>query len=652
MVVFLSVLGCSENKIIAPDARLTDSGPTSADVGDPPPDVDADGAPPDDTGAPPADSDGDGVADSEDACPGHDDRLDQDGDGVADGCDPCPVDSPDDTDGDGVCDSVDACPDHDDGVDTDGDGVADGCDVCPLDAADDSDGDGICDSSDMCDGAADGMDMDGDGTPDGCDVCPLDAADDSDDDGTCDSDDACPGHDDLADADGDAVADGCDACPGHDDGLDGDSDGVADGCDVCPLDAADDSDGDGVCDSDDACAGSDDGVDSDGDGVADGCDNCPLDDPDDADGDGICDSDPIPLPNGLIVAHTGSEIPEGWALCDGSEGTPDLRGRFILGVLDAEPGLVGGSDAHDHEAFTDVTVMSSGSASPGTRSCAPPGCWCTNKAQRADHSHDMTHDHTIDPDASLPPYVDVLYLMSIDAESLPSQSILGFASLPDVGVDDSPWHLEESVADRFLRGAPSDVPGATGGALSHDHLGYSGMESATGTFHGSYGMTVTSHGASATDLSHSHPYEHDHSMTSDAHLPPHTRLLWLTPDAPSRLPIVGAMAMWSGGTAEIPRGWMLADGTEGTIDMSGFFVMATDTEEEVGVEGGSTEHDHGIGGDSGGWTGTNTGGNGNCSGGGSLMDFHQHDVPSHDHSMTPDANEPPFYTLAVIVYTG
>ena len=34
------------------------------------------------------------------------------------------------------------------------------------------------------------------------------------------------------------------------------------------------------------------------------------------------------------------------------------------------------------------------------------------------------------------------------------------------------------------------------------------------------------------------------------------------------------------------------------------------------------------------------------------MDFHQHEVPSHDHSMSPDANEPPFYTLAVIVYTG
>ena len=35
---------------------------------------------------------------------------------------------------------------------------------------------------------------------------------------------------------------------------------------------------------------------------------------------------------GMIVAYSGdvSGIPVGWALCDGTNGTPDLRGRFIL----------------------------------------------------------------------------------------------------------------------------------------------------------------------------------------------------------------------------------------------------------------------------------------------------------------------------------
>ncbi len=36
------------------------------------------------------------------------------------------------------------------------------------------------------------------------------------------------------------------------------------------------------------------------------------------------------LPRGTIVAYNQNTPPEGWALCDGSNGSPDLRGRFIL----------------------------------------------------------------------------------------------------------------------------------------------------------------------------------------------------------------------------------------------------------------------------------------------------------------------------------
>ena len=38
------------------------------------------------------------------------------------------------------------------------------------------------------------------------------------------------------------------------------------------------------------------------------------------------------VPKGAIVMWTGSQPPAGWALCDGNNGTPDLRGRFVLGA--------------------------------------------------------------------------------------------------------------------------------------------------------------------------------------------------------------------------------------------------------------------------------------------------------------------------------
>ena len=35
------------------------------------------------------------------------------------------------------------------------------------------------------------------------------------------------------------------------------------------------------------------------------------------------------LPTGSIIAFNGITAPKGWAVCDGTKGTPDLRGRFI-----------------------------------------------------------------------------------------------------------------------------------------------------------------------------------------------------------------------------------------------------------------------------------------------------------------------------------
>lgn len=42
----------------------------------------------------------------------------------------------------------------------------------------------------------------------------------------------------------------------------------------------------------------------------------------------------VAIPPGTVLMWSGaaSEVPLGWALCDGENGTPDLRGRFIVGV--------------------------------------------------------------------------------------------------------------------------------------------------------------------------------------------------------------------------------------------------------------------------------------------------------------------------------
>ena len=46
------------------------------------------------------------------------------------------------------------------------------------------------------------------------------------------------------------------------------------------------------------------------------------------------------------MMYTGSTAPSGWAICDGQNGTPDLRNRFIVGAGNSyNVGVTGGFDS-------------------------------------------------------------------------------------------------------------------------------------------------------------------------------------------------------------------------------------------------------------------------------------------------------------------
>lgn len=83
------------------------------------------------------------------------------------------------------------------------------------------------------------------------------------------------------------------------------------------------------------------------------------------------------MPAGGVIMWSGSErdIPTGWVLCNGQNGTPDLRDRFIVGAGSSyQAGKTGGSastkltednlPSHTH-AFTDGQAASAGAHSHG-----------------------------------------------------------------------------------------------------------------------------------------------------------------------------------------------------------------------------------------------------------------------------------------------
>lgn len=86
------------------------------------------------------------------------------------------------------------------------------------------------------------------------------------------------------------------------------------------------------------------------------------------------------LPRGIITMWSGTivTIPSGWALCDGTNGTPDLRDRFIVGARQDDEGVAktnvtssltqsgnGSIPAHTHAAGT-LTADSNGAHTHGS----------------------------------------------------------------------------------------------------------------------------------------------------------------------------------------------------------------------------------------------------------------------------------------------
>ena len=89
--------------------------------------------------------------------------------------------------------------------------------------------------------------------------------------------------------------------------------------------------------------------------------------------------DPMANPIGTITMWSGllADIPVGWQLCDGTNGTPDLRYRFILPTAPgAEPGVTGGSWSHTHD-FTGDGHVHTINAQVNVASAFDVVCWDT-----------------------------------------------------------------------------------------------------------------------------------------------------------------------------------------------------------------------------------------------------------------------------------
>ena len=161
------------------------------------------------------------------------------------------------------------------------------------------------------------------------------------------------------------------------------------------------------------------------------------------------------IPSGGIIMWSGliASIPTGWSLCDGNNGTPDLRNRFIVGAGDAyDRNDTGGSDSvtltegqipsHDHNmqsagdhSHTGTTstdgnhthggvpsyTLSSGDTEGsagrvngnGTTSSAGSHSHTLNVDSAGSHTHTMDTVGNDEAHENRPPYFAVAFIMKL-----------------------------------------------------------------------------------------------------------------------------------------------------------------------------------------------------------------------------------------------
>jgi hypothetical protein len=127
-----------------------------------------------------------------------------------------------------------------------------------------------------------------------------------------------------------------------------------------------------------------------------------------------------------IIAWSDSSIPENWVICDGNNGTPDLRGKFIYGKRDdsdapistsaVEHSHVGGvsSTLSTHTHSVTVTLSSAGGDghyAGGTSVASGTHTHSRTMTLKSAGSH--SHTTTLSNANGLPDYIYLYYIMKV-----------------------------------------------------------------------------------------------------------------------------------------------------------------------------------------------------------------------------------------------
>lgn len=251
------------------------------------------------------------------------------------------------------------------------------------------------------------------------------------------------------------------------------------------------------------------------------------------------------VPAGTVVGFAGTLAEAGalsdWTVCDGTSGTYDLTGQYIIGAGSTyalgDTGSGGGSttssSAGSHTAGTTTDPVNSGTS------------WNVNT-----NVSGGSHSHTVTLDPPKPAARNTLFIQATAETSLPSQAVVW-----STGTSADNFSVDDTIYNRMLVGVDDDSRVDSGS----DNFFQSGtVTSSNGNhWHGNIGGTTVLGGSPGSGSGYATltvAHTHGDSIAINGITPPYVEFVPMEATAETTAP-VGIVLPYNGAIGSLPAGW-------------------------------------------------------------------------------------------------
>jgi len=333
------------------------------------------------------------------------------------------------------------------------------------------------------------------------------------------------------------------------------------------------------------------------------------------------------IPEGVILIFNGNhgDIPANWARVTALDGKfPKAWGNEVPNTAGGAATHTHSSPAHSHTLPAHTHTYTTSTVNPDSSSSDGGGLiegthYHTGTSGAVSGGTTSADAVTYGAASNNPPFHEVIFIEA-EAGAVIFDGLIGlWGGFDSVVTVPSGWlncngdSSTPNLGNKYLRGAGTEAnAGTTGGSttnvhnIDHAHTanthGHGNSTSGQGIMPGTPSQNGSFDSPNWIQETHTHTVSFNASTqaipdfsgdltTSETVEPAHTKLVAIQRDTNGLKPR-GLIGLWLGATASVPRGWVLCDGNNDTLDLRNRYIKITTNTAEIGDTGGANTHTH------------------------------------------------------------